>query len=126
MCKTSGCMSLAWPSMLLLYWFKILMPWWTSNLNFSFYFLIFLYGWSILSCFVLTICKKSVIPFKEIIFLYLLNYKYHSYICLNDLHLICNCSVFRGFFHGYSFITVLMIINHALRYLSFPASSVYQ
>ena len=27
-------------------------------------------------------------------------------------------SIFRGFFHGYSFITVLMILNHALRYIS--------
>lgn len=23
----------------------------------------------------------------------------------------------RGFFHGYSFVTVLMIVNHALRYI---------
>ncbi|CAN6881094.1 unnamed protein product [Brassica oleracea] len=28
---------------------------------------------------------------------------------------VCFFLIFRGFFHGYSFITVLMILNHALR-----------
>ena len=93
MCRTSGCTCLAWPSMLLLYWFKILMQWWTSNLISVFHF------W--LSSFVGSIALPVIFVF------------------IAKISCLWKC-VFRGFFHGYSFITVLMIFNHALRSIMYP------